>query len=33
MQEEIDSIQENHTWELTELPCGYRAIGFKWVFK
>jgi hypothetical protein len=33
MQEEIDSIQENHTWELTELPCKYRAIGFKWVFK
>jgi hypothetical protein len=33
MQEEIDSIQENHTWELTELSRGCRAIGLKWVFK
>jgi hypothetical protein len=33
MQEEIDSIQENHTWELTELLRGCRAIGLKWVFK
>jgi hypothetical protein len=33
MQEEIDSIHENHTWELTELLCGYCAIGLKWVFK
>jgi hypothetical protein len=33
MQEEIDSIHENHTWELTELLRGYCAIGLKWVFK
>jgi hypothetical protein len=33
MQEEIDSIQENHTWELTELSRGCRAIRLKWVFK
>jgi hypothetical protein len=33
MKEEIDSIQENHTWELAELPRGCRAIGLKWVFK
>jgi hypothetical protein len=33
MQEEIDSIQENHTWELIELSCGYRTIRLKWVFK
>jgi hypothetical protein len=31
--EEIDSIRENRTWELTELPPGHRAIGLKWVYK
>jgi hypothetical protein len=32
MKEEIDSIWENQTRELTELP-GHRAIGLKWVYK
>ena len=30
---EMDSIQENKTWELSALPAGHRAIGLKWVFK
>jgi hypothetical protein len=33
MKEEIDSIRENRTGELTELPPGHRAIGLKWVYK
>jgi hypothetical protein len=33
MTEEIDSIVDNSTWELVELPPGHQAIGLKWVFK
>nr|XP_016451574.1 PREDICTED: uncharacterized protein LOC107776213 [Nicotiana tabacum] len=32
MEEEIDSIEKNNTWELTTLPKGNRAIGVKWVY-
>ena len=31
--EEIKSLQERNTWELMELPTGWKAIGCKWVFK
>jgi hypothetical protein len=33
MEEEMRSIHDNQTWELTTLPAGHRAIGLKWVFK
>lgn len=33
MKTEIDSIEQNKTWELTELPPGHKAIGLKWVYK
>ena len=33
MQEEMESILENQTWEMSTLPPGHRAIGLKWVFK
>ena len=33
MKEEMASLQENETWELTQLPHGKKAIGCKWVFK
>jgi hypothetical protein len=33
MQEEIDSVQRNQTWELADLPQGHRAITLKWVYK
>lgn len=33
MSEEMQSIQENETWDLVELPAGSKAIGCKWVFK
>ncbi len=33
MQEEIDSLNENKTWNLTDLPIGKHALGGKWVYK
>jgi hypothetical protein len=30
--EELNSIEENETWELTDLPPGRKSIGSKWVF-
>jgi transposase InsO family protein len=33
MEEEIESITRNKTWNLAELPYNKRAIGCKWVYK
>jgi hypothetical protein len=33
MQEEIDSIHKNDTWDFTELPHDKKKIGTKWVYK
>ncbi|XP_031112009.1 uncharacterized protein LOC116015983 [Ipomoea triloba] len=33
MEVEIDALQKNKTWELTELPPGKTPIGCKWVYK
>ncbi|KAL2230371.1 UNVERIFIED_CONTAM: Retrovirus-related Pol polyprotein from transposon RE1 [Sesamum indicum] len=33
MDAEIQALEGNHTWRLTSLPAGKRAIGSKWVFK
>ena len=33
MQQEIDALEANHTWELTILPVGQKTIGSKWVYK
>ncbi len=33
MQREMDSLEENDVWELTELPEGRCPVGSKWVFK
>ncbi|GJY62251.1 retrotransposon protein, putative, ty1-copia subclass [Tanacetum coccineum] len=30
---EIESILQNHTWELVDLPPGCKALGYKWIFK
>ena len=30
---EIEAIERNETWELTDLPKGMKKIGVKWVFK
>ncbi|GJU48244.1 zinc finger, CCHC-type containing protein [Tanacetum coccineum] len=31
--EEIDSIMDNNTWVLADLPPGCKPLGFKWIFK
>lgn len=33
MEQEMESIKENDTWELTKLPPGKKIIGLKWVYK
>lgn len=33
MKEELDALEKNGTWEITELPKGKRAIDCKWVYK
>ena len=33
MEEEIEAIERNDTWELVSLPKGKHVIGVKWVFK
>ena len=30
--EEMQSLHQNHTWRLVNLPEGKKAIGCKWVF-
>uniref|UniRef100_A0A6N2NJZ1 CCHC-type domain-containing protein n=1 Tax=Salix viminalis TaxID=40686 RepID=A0A6N2NJZ1_SALVM len=32
MQEEIQALQENHTWDLMTCPPGVKPIGCKWVY-
>jgi hypothetical protein len=33
MDEEIDSIERNNTWDVVDLPEGKNNIGVKWVYK
>lgn len=33
MQNEIQALEDNNTWVLTQLPVGKKAIGCKWVYK
>ena len=33
MQDEMESLHENHTYELVKLPKDIRALKKKWVFK
>ncbi|KAG8481022.1 hypothetical protein CXB51_025745 [Gossypium anomalum] len=33
MQEEIESLHKNRTWDLVKLPKGKKAVRCKWVFK
>ena len=32
MQEEVESLLKNETWELVKLPEGKRVINCKWIF-
>ena len=33
MNEELDQIEKNHTWELVPRPHDKNVIGTKWIFK
>ena len=33
MMKEMESIEKNMTWELTDMPKGVKPIGVKWIFK
>jgi hypothetical protein len=33
MDQEMQAIERNDTWELTTLPSGGKSIGVKWIFK
>jgi hypothetical protein len=33
MSEEINSIEDNNTWELVDLSVGHKPIGLKWAYK
>ena len=31
--DEVESILQNHTWELVDLPLSSKPLGYKWIFK
>ena len=31
--DEVESILQNHTWELMDIPPGSKPLGYKWIFK
>ena len=31
--DEVESILQNDTWELMDLPPGSKPLGYKWIFK
>jgi hypothetical protein len=33
MDQEMQAIERNDTWELTMLPSGEKTIGVRWIFK
>ncbi|CAM8917240.1 unnamed protein product [Rhodiola kirilowii] len=33
MQEEMESLNKNMTWEIVDKPSKARLVGCKWVFK
>ena len=33
MRSKMDSIKENNTWELVELPAGRKPLPYKWVLR
>ncbi|GMI95547.1 hypothetical protein HRI_003224000 [Hibiscus trionum] len=33
IKDELESIMSNHTWELVDLPRGFKTINSKWVFR
>ncbi|KAL0423853.1 UNVERIFIED_CONTAM: putative mitochondrial protein [Sesamum radiatum] len=33
MQQEIDALERNKTWEISDLPQGKNVIGCRWIYK
>lgn len=33
MNQEIQALEYNHTWEIVDLPLEKKLIGSKWVYK
>jgi Reverse transcriptase (RNA-dependent DNA polymerase) len=33
MNEELQALEKNHTWDIVYLPKGKKFIGCKWVYK
>ena len=33
MNEELEALERNHTWAITTLPEGKKAIGCKWLYR
>ncbi|GJU65023.1 ribonuclease H-like domain-containing protein, partial [Tanacetum coccineum] len=33
MNDEIEALNKNHTWDITDLPANRKAIGNKWIWK
>ncbi|CAA0817206.1 cysteine-rich RLK (RECEPTOR-like protein kinase) 8 [Striga hermonthica] len=33
MNKELEALEVNNTWELTQLPAGKKAIGCRWIYK
>ena len=31
--DEVESILQNHTWEVVDLPPGSKLLKYKWIFK
>jgi hypothetical protein len=32
MQEELQALEENHTWDIVPCPTGVKPIGCKWIY-
>lgn len=33
MTKELHALEQNHTWDIVDLPTGKKPIGCKWVYK
>lgn len=32
MKEEIQALENNHTWDIVEIPQGKKVMGCRWVY-
>ena len=33
MNEELNALHKNHTWDIVDLPLGWYIVGCRWVYK